>query len=227
VTRRAGNAILQLRWDVGPDREREFNRWYDEEHLGDVVAVPGVFGGRRFERVPGAAYVKETPWRYLTVYELAGADALARDEFVRLGTEPSEWTRAVAFDLPMDRAVLSLHGATPADAAAAVPVGSAILHVTMDVRPDRFDDFLAWHADDHLPAVASAPGVLAGRRLVDTSTTTGDLRRVVAIYELADESVATSDAFFEAGRPTPWREKLGDSFTSDPQVYRQINATDE
>jgi hypothetical protein len=222
VERRAGDGILQLRWEVAPDREDEFNRWYDEEHLGDVVAVPGVLGGRRFIRTSDAAFVKDTPWRYLTLYEMTDVDVPQNDAFRRLGAEPSEWTRAVAFDLPMDRAVLALHG-TSHTTADAVPAGSAILHVTMDVRPDVFDDFLAWHTDDHLPAVTSAPGVLAGRRFVDT-TTAGEVRRVVAIYELADESIATSQAFLEAGRPTPWREKLGDSFTSDPQVYRQVHA---
>lgn len=226
MERRAGSAILQLRWEVGPDREDEFNRWYDEEHLGDVVAVPGVFGGRRFVRVAGAAYLKETPWRHLTMYELADTGALEHDDFRRLGTEPSEWTRAVAFGIPMDRTVLTLHGSSSGDPATVV-TGSAVLHVTMDVRRAHLEDFLAWHTEDHLPAVTSAPGVLGGRRFLDTSTAAGDVARVVAVYELADESVATSQEFLEAGRPTPWREKLGDAFVSDPQVYRQTFALGE
>ena len=30
-----------------PDHEKEFNRWYDEVHLGDLLRVPGIVGARR------------------------------------------------------------------------------------------------------------------------------------------------------------------------------------
>ena len=52
-------------------REDEFNKWYDEVHLPDLLAIPGVTAGARYrvhhlEGMPSPAY------RYLAIYELDG-----------------------------------------------------------------------------------------------------------------------------------------------------------
>lgn len=45
-------------------RDAEFNRWYDQQHVKDVMAVPGVTSARRFHAVlPGG-------WKYAAVYRL-------------------------------------------------------------------------------------------------------------------------------------------------------------
>lgn len=49
-------------------RDEEFNRWYDNVHLKDVIAVPGVTGASRFKSVlPGE-------WKYAAIYRLDCAD---------------------------------------------------------------------------------------------------------------------------------------------------------
>lgn len=47
-----------------PGREEEYNRWYSERHLADVMAVPGFVSARRFkivdpkaEGAPAQAYM--------------------------------------------------------------------------------------------------------------------------------------------------------------------------
>ena len=45
-------------------RDDEFNRWYDEVHIGDVLKVEGVRGARRFRAVDSG------PWRYAAIYDL-------------------------------------------------------------------------------------------------------------------------------------------------------------
>jgi antibiotic biosynthesis monooxygenase (ABM) superfamily enzyme len=43
---------------VSPDREDEYNRWYDETHLREVVALPGFVAARRYHPADGdGAYV--------------------------------------------------------------------------------------------------------------------------------------------------------------------------
>ncbi|MGH8706280.1 MAG: hypothetical protein ACREUO_12790 [Burkholderiales bacterium] len=49
--------------DAPKEHEQEFNRWYDEEHIPLLAAVPGVLGARRFRASSG------TP-RYIALYEL-------------------------------------------------------------------------------------------------------------------------------------------------------------
>jgi hypothetical protein len=62
--------------------EDEYNRWYDEQHLPEVCAWPGITGARRYRldrASPGAR--RSTAARYLAIYELDCDDprALLRD----------------------------------------------------------------------------------------------------------------------------------------------------
>jgi hypothetical protein len=64
-----GRALLVVLTNAVEGRDDEFNRWYDEVHLGDVVHKMGGFASaRRFRRVG------EGPWGYLALYEIAGGD---------------------------------------------------------------------------------------------------------------------------------------------------------
>lgn len=49
--------------------EEEYNRWYDKQHIDDVLAVPGFVGVQRFKL--SAAPGGETPyWGYIAFYEI-------------------------------------------------------------------------------------------------------------------------------------------------------------
>lgn len=52
---------------ASPDRDAEYNRWYDEVHLGEVVALDGIVSARRFSPV-----TDDGP--YVAVYELEADD---------------------------------------------------------------------------------------------------------------------------------------------------------
>ena len=55
-----------------PGQEAEYNRWYDEVHLGDVLKVEGFVAAQRFEvataQIGDAA--EAAPARYLAIYEI-------------------------------------------------------------------------------------------------------------------------------------------------------------
>ena len=53
-------------------RDDDFNRWYDETHLTEVCALPEFVGARRF-RLADAQVFAEQQFRYLAIYEYAGA----------------------------------------------------------------------------------------------------------------------------------------------------------
>jgi hypothetical protein len=46
-------------------REDEFNRWYDDRHVPDVLKFPGVVSARRYQAIAG-----EDRFEYMAVYEL-------------------------------------------------------------------------------------------------------------------------------------------------------------
>ena len=56
-----------------PGREDEFNRWYDEHHLTDMLAMPGFLWGQRF-RVADATGQGKADWQYLAMYEFESDD---------------------------------------------------------------------------------------------------------------------------------------------------------
>src|SRR4051812_42568125 len=74
--------------------------------------------------------------------------------------------------------------------------GTAVLHITMGSAPDCEDDFNRWYNEEHLPTMAAVEGVLHGRRFIelegDASTSGSVPLRYLALYELADASVAAS-----------------------------------
>lgn len=57
-------------------QEEEFNRWYDEQHIPDVIDVPGFISARRF-RLDDTQYPLNTVpnrHRYLALYEIETDD---------------------------------------------------------------------------------------------------------------------------------------------------------
>lgn len=66
----AKGVILVESQPSSPDREQEYNTWYDEVHLGELMALDGFVSARRFRPVNG-----EGP--YVAVYEIEGDDLQA------------------------------------------------------------------------------------------------------------------------------------------------------
>ena len=67
-------------------QEQEFNTWYDQRHLADVLRIPGFVASRRFEL---AQPQSDLPGRYLALYELETDDpqAALAELTRRAGTE--------------------------------------------------------------------------------------------------------------------------------------------
>lgn len=53
-----------------PEREAEYNTWYDEVHLGELVALDGIVSARRLRPVDGNG-------PYVAIYEVEGDDLQA------------------------------------------------------------------------------------------------------------------------------------------------------
>ncbi|HSZ42914.1 MAG TPA: hypothetical protein VK817_23375 [Trebonia sp.] len=50
-------------------REDEYNEWYDNTHLPEFLALPGVVSGKRYRLSPGGPKARQS---YTAVYELDG-----------------------------------------------------------------------------------------------------------------------------------------------------------
>jgi len=63
--------MLVVLTNAADGRDEEFNRWYNDVHLGDVLGVDGFVGAQRFalDAVGG-----DPPHRYLALYEIETDD---------------------------------------------------------------------------------------------------------------------------------------------------------
>ncbi len=66
----AERILMEIRVNVAPEKEREFNEWYNQVHVPELLAVPGFITGRRFMRVSGDEI------KYMALYELESVDVL-------------------------------------------------------------------------------------------------------------------------------------------------------
>jgi hypothetical protein len=70
-------AILVVRTNAVPGREDEYNKWYDGEHVPEMLSIPGFVRAQRYV-VHGPADAPPE-FRYLAIYEIEGpvTEALA------------------------------------------------------------------------------------------------------------------------------------------------------
>lgn len=57
--------------NAAPGKDAEFNAWYDNRHVQDVLAIPGFLGAQRFKLTPGSG---QTNWSYLALYDIETDD---------------------------------------------------------------------------------------------------------------------------------------------------------
>ena len=81
------NGLLLMMTDIDPANEEDFNRWYEEEHLAERMAIPGFINARRFTALEGGP-------KYLALYDLESPDVLQSPAYRHVvGAGTSEWTR--------------------------------------------------------------------------------------------------------------------------------------
>jgi len=105
--------LLLVMMEIKPEREEEFNRWYNEEHVPERLAIPGFTNARRFKAVEGAP-------KYLALYELESPEVLESNEYKYwTGDGKTKWTESVLSDLTafvrnVYVEILSVDSASPA-----------------------------------------------------------------------------------------------------------------
>lgn len=86
----SANCLLIVTAEVDAEVEADWNRWYDEVHLPDALACPGVLSGHRYVTARPLAESDRGERRrrdvrlYTTVYELASPEAVDTPEFAAM-----------------------------------------------------------------------------------------------------------------------------------------------
>lgn len=82
----ANYKLVVLTNPMSAEQDAEFNDWYDNIHLDDVVAVPGFISAQRFKLKDALGF--EHTHRYLALYEVETdtPEATCAELFSRQGT---------------------------------------------------------------------------------------------------------------------------------------------
>lgn len=80
----SGQGMLVTLMDVDPEREQDFNLWYDKEHLVDRVILPEFLESRRYIAVNGSP-------RYLNFYTTERFETLTGEVYLRARKNHTPW----------------------------------------------------------------------------------------------------------------------------------------
>ena len=156
-----GTGLLMVWCDVPADKEPEFNRWYNEEHIDERLSVPGFLSAARYEAVKGGP-------KHLAVYELESPAVLQSAAYKKVSESPTAWTRRSgpnAIATTFVRNVYSqIHPATVTPAVANSGMAPALQLGRMDVPAEVDTEFNSWYNTIYVPNYEKVPGVIRGRR---------------------------------------------------------------
>ena len=138
------------------EMEEEFNEWYDQEHIPERKAIPGIITAQRLRAHGGSP-------KYLALYDLERLEVLESDAYKRIGpANYSPWTRRVNrkarifiretwHQMPPGKGVLS-------------PKSEALILWSFDCPEDRREDFNGWFEKACFLDLKGIQGHIQGRR---------------------------------------------------------------
>lgn len=77
-------------------REQEYNDWYSNEHLKDLLKIPGVIAARRFKLSGTQIHDGAKPYRYLAIYDIEAEDVPSFLKQMMARTASGEINRSTA-----------------------------------------------------------------------------------------------------------------------------------
>ena len=188
ATKKKGTALLMVWADVPADKEKEFNRWYNEEHLAERLAIPGFLSGARYEAVKGSP-------KHLAYYELESPAVLESEAYKRVQANPTDMTRrygpGTIATTYIRNIYTMIHPRALAPAAAESDLAPALQIGRMNVPGEVDDEFNTWYNTIYVPNYEKVPGVIRGRRYrAVTGTPT-----YLTLYEFEHPKVSESAAW--------------------------------
>jgi hypothetical protein len=187
--------LLAVWLHVPPEREDEFNAWYNTEHIQQITSIPGFIDGRRYMALEGVP-------KYLALYELHDETITAGSEFQHVLTNPTPWSARMR-DFYQGYRIRNTYRLLFTAGQAAAKDAPYVYIVKTDIPASIEPDFNEWYNKEHVPALASVPGCLRARRFLAVD----GQPKYMAVYELENPEVIKGTAWAEA-RDTAWTEKI-------------------
>jgi len=218
-----GDGLLMVFCDVPAEQEEEFNRWYNEEHIPERLAIPGVLNAARYQAVDGGP-------TYLACYELAAADAWYADAWQERLTHPTPWSQRMAPSVIGMSYVRNLYRRiyppnVPLETAQA-EMSPVLLVGRMSVPQELEAQFNDAYNHERLPLCLRIPGYIRARRFEAVM----GAPKYTTVHEMASLEVWKSQAWEDwRTAVTPvWNHEIRPHMLhaqGSPGVYRRIFPT--
>ena len=157
-----GSALLMVWADVPADKEDDFNAWYNEEHLAERLAIPGILSAARYESdSPGAP-------KHLAMYELENIGVMTSDAYLSVRGSATEWTKRASPEVVGTTYIRNTYDQIfPADVeedAARSGMAPALQIGRMTVPSELDAEWNDWYNAVYVPNYEKVPGCIRGRR---------------------------------------------------------------
>jgi hypothetical protein len=196
-----GTGLLMVWTDVPAEKEKEFDRWYNEEHLAERLAIPGFLSAARYEAVKGGP-------KHLACYELESPAVLESEAYKRVRANPTEWTKrcdpGVIATTFIRNVYTMIHPRALTPAAARSGMAPALQMGRMDVPREIDEEFNTWYNTIYVPNYEKVPGVIRGRRY---RAVTG-APAYLTLYEFEHPKVSESAAWNAQREASPLNERM-------------------
>jgi hypothetical protein len=196
-----GTGLLMVWTDIPTDQEQEFNRWYNEEHLKERLAVPGFLSGARYEAVKGGP-------KHLAVYELESPAVLESPAYKKVQANPTPWTKRCSPEVIGTTFIRNvyrmIHPKVLVPSVAESGMAPSLQIGRMDVPREVDAEFNDWYNTIYVPNYEKVPGVIRGRRYrAVTGTPT-----YLTLYEFEHPKVSESAAWLAQRDASPVTQKI-------------------
>ena len=171
-------------------REDEYNDWYSNRHLADILRIPGYCAARRF--VLRTLRMGAISQKYLAIYEMDVADLTAAHVALNaVGTTEMEISPA----LDLEGVATGLFEPCGELRSTGGPEAGPFLSIAMtDAAEGRENEFNQWYTNTHIRELIDAGGHEAAERYrLQGSTGKAIENRYLALYSLTARDWAEAE----------------------------------
>jgi hypothetical protein len=194
------NSVLITMTNPQTGREEEYQDWYANTHIVEMVGAPSVLSAK-LHTVTDAR--TPTKWRHCALYELKGDPAEAMAAVFEHG-KAGNMTPSTAGDTPsrllaIATPIAERQGDRPAD-----PDNHLFLVLT-NPTAGMEEEYNRWYNDQHVPDVLGVDGFVGVQRFKLSAAPGGEAPywNYVAFYEIDRDKVDVAFKGLEAARGTP------------------------
>ena len=176
-----GTGLLIVWADIPSEKEDDFNSWYNEEHLAELLSVPGVLSAARYEATSSGP-------KHMAIYELESSAVVETDAFK--SRPRTEWGERVSPSIIgtnfMNNVYEMIHPSALTEDIANSGMSPALQIGRMDVPSETDAEWNEWYSTVYVPNYEKAPGCIRGRRYKAVRGSPA----YATVYELEDENVS-------------------------------------